>query len=169
MNKKYHVVHSEDKISEVAVVDNQLVISGKKVDWDIVSLSGGKKNIIINNANYNVEIQSVDIQQKRVSLSVNGKSYSFRIREEIDIQLNSMGMLNHKQIKVDNIKAPMPGLVVKIMVEEGQEVEKGDAIIVLEAMKMENVIKAAGPGKIKKINVANKEAVEKNAVLIEME
>lgn len=169
MNKKYHVVHSEDKISEVAVVDNQLVISGKKVDWDIVSLSGGKKNIIINNANYNVEIQSVDIQQKRVSLSVNGKSYSFRIREEIDIQLNSMGMLNHKQIKVDNIKAPMPGLVVKIMVEEGQEVEKGDAIIVLEAMKMENVIKAAGPGKIKKINVTNKEAVEKNAVLIEME
>ncbi len=169
MNKKYHVVHSEDKISEVAVVDNQLVISGKKVDWDIVSLSGGKKNIIINNANYNVEIQSVDIQQKRVSLSVNGKSYSFRIREEIDIQLNSMGMLNHKQIKVDNIKAPMPGLVFKIMVEEGQEVEKGDAIIVLEAMKMENVIKAAGPGKIKKINVANKEAVEKNAVLIEME
>jgi acetyl/propionyl-CoA carboxylase alpha subunit len=169
MNKKYHVVHSEDKISEIAVVDNQLVIGGKNVDWDIVSLSGDKKNIIINNTNYNIEIESVDIEQKRVSLSVNGKSYSFKIREEIDIQLNSMGMLNHKQIKVDNIKAPMPGLVVKIMVEEGQEVEKGDAIIVLEAMKMENVIKAAGPGKIKKINVTNKEAVEKNAVLIEME
>lgn len=169
MNKKYHVVHSEDKISEVAVVDNQLVIGGKNVGWDIVSLSGDKKNVIINNVNYNIEIESVDIQQKRVSLSVNGKSYSFKIREEIDIQLNSMGMLNHKQIKVDNIKAPMPGLVVKIMVEEGQEVEKGDAIIVLEAMKMENVIKAAGPGKVKKINVTNKEAVEKNAVLIEME
>lgn len=169
MGKKYQVVSPSEKVTEVAVNNNVLSINGTQVSWDIIATGNQNKNVLIGNQVYNIEVERVDVSNKTVSLSVNGKSYSFKIREELDIQLNTMGLLNKKQVKVDNIKAPMPGLVVKILVQEGQEVEKGDPIIVLEAMKMENVIKAAGHGKVKKINVTNKEAVEKNAVLIEME
>jgi biotin carboxyl carrier protein len=68
--------------------------------------------------------------------------------------------------KVNEIKAPMPGLVLDVRVSEGEAVKKGDAIIVLEAMKMENIIKSPTDGIIKKISVKKGVAVEKNQVLI---
>jgi biotin carboxyl carrier protein len=71
--------------------------------------------------------------------------------------------------KVNNLKAPMPGLVLRMNVKVGDTVKKGDALLVLEAMKMENVIKAAGDGVVKKITATEKTAVEKGAVLIEFE
>ena len=66
------------------------------------------------------------------------------------------------------IHAPMPGLVLEINVSEGQEVEKGDPLLILEAMKMENVIKAPGNGIIKKIHVEKGNPVEKNELLVEL-
>lgn len=69
---------------------------------------------------------------------------------------------------MDNVKAPMPGLVLDILVEAGQSVNKGDNLLILEAMKMENIIKASGNGVVKNINI-NKKMRLKNQLLIEME
>jgi biotin carboxyl carrier protein len=71
--------------------------------------------------------------------------------------------------KNNNLKAPMPGLVLRINVAVGDLVKKGDVLLVLEAMKMENAIKADGEGKVKRIAVNTQQAVEKNTLLIEME
>jgi biotin carboxyl carrier protein len=71
--------------------------------------------------------------------------------------------------KANVLKAPMPGLVVKVEVEIGQEVKKGDGLIIVEAMKMENELKASHKGKVKRIKVEQGQAVEKNQVLIEFE
>ena len=68
-----------------------------------------------------------------------------------------------------DIKAPMPGKVLSVVVTEGDEVKKGDAILILEAMKMENVLKAEGDCIIKKVLVNKEESVEKNQVLIELD
>lgn len=62
----------------------------------------------------------------------------------------------------------MPGLVLKLIVTEGEEIKKGDSVLILEAMKMENIIKAPVDGRIKSIRVKVKEAVEKNQVLLEL-
>ena len=78
-------------------------------------------------------------------------------------------MNNLTKSKINVLKAPMPGLVLKILIAEGQEIKKGDGLIVLEAMKMENIIKSSGDCTIKKINVVVKQAVEKNQVLMEFE
>ena len=78
-------------------------------------------------------------------------------------------MDNLNQKKMNEVKAPMPGLVLRVMVNEGDAIQKGDALIVLEAMKMENIIKATGEGVVKKIIVQTKQAVEKNQVLMVME
>ena len=69
-----------------------------------------------------------------------------------------------KQIK--DLKAPMPGLVLKVLVEESQMVEKDTPLMILEAMKMENVIKSPVGGKIAGIKVLQGKAVEKNEVLL---
>lgn len=61
----------------------------------------------------------------------------------------------------------MPGMVLNILVTEGQEVKKGDALIILEAMKMENILKSPTDGTIKKIAITKGFAVEKNQLLIQ--
>lgn len=67
------------------------------------------------------------------------------------------------------IIAPMPGLIVRIAVTPGDEVQIGDGIVVMEAMKMENELRAVGPGRVKAVLVSAGQAVEKGAVLVEME
>ena len=71
--------------------------------------------------------------------------------------------------KANVLKAPMPGLIVKVEVVVGQEVKKGDGLLIVEAMKMENELKAAHPGKVKAIKVQPGQPVEKNQVMIEFE
>ncbi|MNU01127.1 Glutaconyl-CoA decarboxylase subunit gamma [compost metagenome] len=68
--------------------------------------------------------------------------------------------------KINDIKAPMPGLVLKVLVEDGSEVKKDDALVVLEAMKMENIIKSPSDGIVKSVKIKEKETVEKNQVMI---
>ena len=83
--------------------------------------------------------------------------------------LHSLGMDNLTNQKVSDLKAPMPGLVLDIEVREGEQVKKGDALLILEAMKMENVIKSPSDGVIKKIAVNKGEAVEKNQLILNFE
>jgi biotin carboxyl carrier protein len=71
--------------------------------------------------------------------------------------------------KIFDVKSPMPGLVLEVNVAPGAEVKKGDSLVILEAMKMENVIKSPADGIIKEVFVKPTEAVEKNVVLISFE
>ena len=80
-----------------------------------------------------------------------------------------MGLLTNTSQKVRDIKAPMPGLIISVMVQEGQEITEGTPLLVLSAMKMENQILSQGSGVIKSIAIAAGDAVEKGQVIIEME
>ena len=80
-----------------------------------------------------------------------------------------MGLDVPKVRKLKELQAPMPGRIVNIAVEIGQELNVGDDILSLEAMKMENVLKAEGIGVVKAINFSNDDVVEKGAVIIEFE
>ena len=76
-------------------------------------------------------------------------------------------MNNNNASLVKDIKAPMPGLILDLKVKPGDEVKKGDVVLILEAMKMENIIKAPGDGLVKAVKVNLKQSVEKNQVLIQ--
>ncbi|MBC7552646.1 MAG: biotin/lipoyl-binding protein [Taibaiella sp.] len=80
-----------------------------------------------------------------------------------------MGLDLKAMQKAEPVKAPMPGMVLRVLVTAGQKVNKGDALIILEAMKMENLLKATVAGTVKTIKAVEKTAVEKGAVLLEME
>ena len=82
--------------------------------------------------------------------------------------MERMGLEDGASAKSRELRAPMPGKVLEILVQEGQTVEEGEAMLVLEAMKMENVLRAGSSGVVSSIGVEAGHAVEKEAVLISM-
>jgi len=143
-------------------------VNGKPVALDLFEPRKGSFQIIYNSHSYNAEFIDYNEDDKLVTLKLNNKLYEIKIKDDTDELLEKLG-IGSKSHKVQNIKAPMPGLVIEIKVKPGDSVNKGDALLVLEAMKMENIIKATAPAIVKKINAIKGNAVEKNQVLIEME
>jgi biotin carboxyl carrier protein len=161
-------VKVNNKQEHTIVLDNETAgtIDGKEFSWDVIEIKNGSFHAIKDNKSYNVEVIKADVAEKTFLLSVNGNKYQLNVKDEFDELLKSLGLDSLNAKKVNEIKAPMPGLVLDIRVLEGDAVKKGDPILVLEAMKMENIIKSPTDGIIKKINVKKGLAVEKNQVLI---
>jgi biotin carboxyl carrier protein len=78
-----------------------------------------------------------------------------------------MGMSAAASAKVNNIKAPMPGLIIDLRVKAGDTVAAGDTLVILEAMKMENSIKSPAAATVRTVKVGKGDSVEKGQVLIE--
>jgi acetyl/propionyl-CoA carboxylase alpha subunit len=91
------------------------------------------------------------------------------LKDRIDLLLEGMGLHAKVTNKINHLKAPMPGLIHSVAVKEGDKVSKGDILLVLVAMKMENVIKAAGDGTVKSMKIIAGQTVEKNQVMLEFE
>ena len=157
-NKKEHAISFDDAASGT--------IDGTPFSWDVAEVKNGSFHVIRDNKSYSVEVIKADAAEKSFTVSVNGNKYQLNVKDKYDELLKSLGMDNLSAGKVNEIKAPMPGLVLDIRVSEGDAVKKGDPILVLEAMKMENILKSPTDGTIRKINVKKGLAVEKNQVLI---
>lgn len=142
-------------------------MDGKLFKADVLKTGENTYHWVYNNRSYTIEIVRLDHETKEGSVKVNGRSYSLQLKDRFDDLLKSLGMEGGAGARLQNLKAPMPGLVLDILVSEGQEVEKDSPLLILEAMKMENVIKCPAPGKVKKVTAVKGSAVEKNAVLIE--
>jgi biotin carboxyl carrier protein len=112
------------------------------------------------------DLVGIDWTQKIVTLRIEGNKYQVQVKEPIDLFLDQIGIKLPTPKAMNNLIAPMPGLVLKVLVEEGTQVQKGDPILILEAMKMENVFKAPQDATIKSIHVAPQQAVEKGSELI---
>lgn len=142
-------------------------LDGHAFTWDILEKENRLFYIIKDNKSYTVEVLKADITGKCFVIRINGNKYELDIKDKFDELLKSLGFDNLNVNKVNDIKAPMPGLVLDLRVNEGDQIKKGDPVLVLEAMKMENIIKSPVDGIIKKINVKKGVAVEKNQVLIQ--
>lgn len=159
----------EDNIFEIEKKGELTFINGQQQSVDALFLKDGVQHWLINNCSYRVQVESADRLDKKYVIRVNGKIFNVVLKEPLDDLLHEMGMDNLASLKINDLKAPMPGLVVDILVKEGQHIKKGDTVIVLEAMKMENSLKAAADATIKKVVAVKGAAVEKNEVLVLME
>ena len=136
---------------------------------DVVQVGEDTYNVLINGRSVNVKISPPENTIKKIRTEVNGTIYDVEIEDQLDQMLHRMGFNSNAGKQIKEIKAPMPGLVKEISVTEGQEVNEGDRILILEAMKMENSILIHGSGKIKKILVKPGQAVEKLQKLVELD
>ncbi len=146
--------------------DSKGKIDGVDFSLDMIQIKEGSFNIIKDDKSYDVEVVKADYTEKTFVIMINGTTYQLSAKDKFDLLLKDLGFENLSTLKVSEIKAPMPGLVLDILVKVGEEVKKGDPLMILEAMKMENILKSTTDGIIKKINVEKKQAVEKGQVLI---
>ncbi|MFN8321414.1 MAG: biotin/lipoyl-containing protein [Chitinophagales bacterium] len=152
---------------EFAVDANTL--NGTAANWDLIEVRNQTFHIIKDSKGYNATLISFNIEEKTMILNVNGTEYEVAIKDKNDLLLQQLGINTKSSSAIQSIKAPMPGLIINISAQVGEEVKKGDTLLILEAMKMENVIKSPRDGKVKKIHVALKQPVEKNQVMLEFE
>ena len=147
-----------------------LDISSKQASaLDAIKISPSNFHILHNNNSYKAEITESNFNKKKYKVKVNNNSYNININNDLDAIIKQMGFEVGATKKINNIKAPMPGLILEINVKVGQEVKEDDALLILEAMKMENVLTSPRDGTIKSISVEKGNAVEKNQLLIEFE
>lgn len=126
-------------------------------------------HVLQDNRSFKAGIAEADFLNRRYSIKINSNNYLVNISNELDQLIDEMGLSLGSALKVNDIKAPMPGLILDVMVKEGAEVKEGDYLLVLEAMKMENTLTAPRDGVVKAISVNKGQGVEKNQLLIEME
>lgn len=139
------------------------------LSFDALQVSNTKYHILQQNKSYNAEILNSDFSNKSYSVKINNNTYTISISNALDNLIEAMGFATGATKLVDAIMAPMPGLILEINVEIGQEVKENDTLLILEAMKMENIITSPRDGMIKSISVKQGHAVEKNHMLIEFE
>ena len=135
---------------------------------DMIQTTEGDFHILQDGQAYRAELEAANYNEKTMTIRVNGNKYEISIEDGYDQLVKQMGLSTANAQKMSNVKAPMPGLVLDILVETDQAVSKGDALLILEAMKMENVLKAEGDGVVKSIEVTKGTAVDKGQIIIEM-
>ncbi|MFQ5602022.1 MAG: biotin/lipoyl-containing protein [bacterium] len=151
---------------EINDSDEQISVSlnGKTTPVEIQRIDGSHiYSLIMDGHSYQLYIEP---QGNSYLVALNGKKYSIAVEDEKARRLKSLIKSEEKHQGEVKIKAPMPGLIVKITVQEGQEIKSGDRLLIIEAMKMENEIRSHVDGRVKKICIAENDSVEKDVLLM---
>lgn len=136
---------------------------------DVESISSGEFHIIHGVKGYRIKVVSADHANKMYRLIIGDKEVEVNLKDAVEIQVHDMGLDEAVSGQTGSITAPMPGLVLEIDVQPGDSVSAGDSLIILEAMKMENVLSSPGDGVIGNIHVEKGQPVEKSQLLITFE
>ena len=155
------------KFEIVNPLDINVKIKGKKMDIRIYEDPDGFSYLIYKNHKYQVDI--LEKNQNKYTIMVNGVWYYFSVETPISYKRRKYLDKNNASSRIEIIIAPMPGKILDIMVEEGSEIKQGEALIILEAMKMQNEIHSNISGKVKKIHIKQNDSVMKDDILIEIE
>jgi biotin carboxyl carrier protein len=142
----------------------QLIDSGEAIAISKDKVGGF--TIVLNGVSYTADVIAIDKENKKATVLVNNHSYQVSIKEPVDQLMDQLGIVK-KVSKANNaLVSPMPGLILSIAVKVGDTVKKGEQLLILEAMKMENVFKAINDVVIAEICVQEKTAIEKGQILI---
>jgi biotin carboxyl carrier protein len=163
----YKIKVSTGQDFEAEFSNERLTLNGSAVHPDIQKINDSVYHVINDYGSYTAEVISFNKDEKTASIKVNGNIYELTAKDRFDLLLDQMGLSNLQSAKVSEIKAPMPGLVLKVFVSNGDEVKKGDNLFILEAMKMENIIKSPSDVSIKNIKIVPGDKVEKGQVLMQ--
>ncbi len=156
-----------DRSFDITVEEGTLTLDGTPMHYGFEPVGDGYFSLLIDGRSVPVVVTPAN--DGRLHVSIDGRTQIVRVQDEHDLLLERFGLAAAAEAGEHDVRAPMPGLVLSVMVSEGQSVEEGDSLLVLEAMKMENELQAPTAGVIQTIHVAADEAVDKDALLIEID
>ena len=133
---------------------------------DLVRTGRSNFSVILDGRSYNALVLKEDRDSNTVRIRIGAHTYTVELQDEQSRLMEELGLDKGAATMVKDLKAPMPGLVLSVLVKEGDAVKKGDPVLVLEAMKMENVIKAPGDATVAHIHAEKGKAVEKGQLLL---
>ncbi len=149
---------------EIEFDDGQLVVDGEPVAVDFERIGDPELySMLIDGHSYELLVEA---ERFNYAVTVHGSQYQIQIEDERTRRMNAgrrEGALPDGEAPV---RAPIPGLVVKVLVEEGESVEQDQPLLILEAMKMENEIRSPRACVIKKVDVEAGQRVEQNATML---
>lgn len=164
---KYVVTINEREYQVDVMEEGRVNIDGTELVVDYQSVSGQPiYSLIVNGHSYEAFVSP---NQTDWQVMLHGSLYEARVEDERERRLRAASTGGGKEHVEFQLKAPMPGLVVAIPVREGQEVNKGDVLVILESMKMQNELKSPKAGKVREIRVNPGASVEQRAVLLTVE
>ncbi|WP_026902743.1 acetyl-CoA carboxylase biotin carboxyl carrier protein subunit [Pedobacter glucosidilyticus] len=162
-----YTLKSENQHYKIEEREGKLYLNDGLIDLDMSNLGNQHFHVIKKHKSYEAELLELNKEEKYVLIKVNTHVYRFDVSDQYDILLKEMGLDKLNQHTVKELKAPMPGLVLQLIVKVGDEIKKGDNLLVLEAMKMENILKAPADATVRAITIKAGDKVEKNQILIQ--
>jgi len=160
-------VNLQNTSYQVEKSSTDFYVNQKRLNWDIQFLDDNKVHLIKGSRSIEAELVAIDPGTKSLLIRLGYKTATLQLKDRFDILLEKMGLASSGSGNLKEIKAPMPGLILDLKVKPGDVVKKGDVILILEAMKMENIIKSTGDGVVRDVKVSLKQSVEKNQILIQ--
>lgn len=136
---------------------------------DLVLTTPGSYHLLRDRQPFRIAVIRAEPGRKRFEIRVNGRAYEVTLADDLDQQIDRMGYQLRSTQGVSRIEAPMPGLILAVHVTEGDRVNEGDPLLILEAMKMENVILSPREGVIRQVAVQQGATVDKKSLLVEFE
>ncbi len=156
--QEYTVEHAED---------GHIFVNGSLVDVARI-FAGDTHHLRIGTRSYDVSSLRKQEEDGNYHLLLNGMSLTVELDDERAALLKSFGGEKSTKVHSAILRSPMPGKISRLLVQEGELIEAGQGVLILEAMKMENEIKSPAAGIVKAVRVSESDAVEKNAILIEI-
>jgi biotin carboxyl carrier protein len=150
-----------------SISDKEIKIDGEDYQFEILNLNKDHCSVIFENEVFEFIIEQQSPTQYQVEF--NKESHNLTIEDERDLLFNKFESQDKIGNRLLEVKAPMPGLVLRVEVQVGQKVTIGTGLLILEAMKMENEIRSLADGTVKEIRVREKSAIEKGETLIILE
>lgn len=168
----HYLVKSSGKNFDVRVEplreNYAVVVNGRKKSVKTESLGGSRMLVLIDNHPNEIDIRSDGYESRRL-VFVKGTEIEVEIEDFRLAQAKKVAGMATSVFSARNVKAPMPGLILEVKVSAGEKVLRHQPLVVIEAMKMENIIKSPSDAVIKKVFVSPENSVEKSDLLIEFE
>ncbi len=162
---KYFTTINDTEFEIIIDHDNQIRVNGETYEIDFQQLAeGGMVSLLLQRRSFEAAVE--EREGNNWEVLIQGELYDVQVQDERSYQLAQARGGGTAVAGEANIKAPMPGLIIAVPVSPGQTVHKGDKVVILESMKMENELRSPRDGLVLRVNAQPGDSVEKDAVLM---